>query len=256
VCLLAFAIDAHPRYPLIVAANRDEMHARPTRDAGWWPDRPDVLGGRDLEAGGSWLGVSRNGRFAAVTNYRDAIAERRGSRSRGHLVAGFLAGADAPVDYLSGIDAGAYAGFNLLVADANDVAYLSNRGAGLVDLDPGIYGLSNATLDTPWHKVTRARRALADSIDADDVSETALLRLLADRAPAPAAEVEAGDTGQETARALSAPFIVLPSFGTRCSTVVTLDRGGRVRFTERRFGPDGRPLGDSRYSFDTVSTPA
>ncbi|MEJ2127347.1 MAG: NRDE family protein, partial [Woeseiaceae bacterium] len=192
MCLVVLAFRAVEDAPLVVAANRDEFHARPTRDAGWWPDMPDVLAGRDLQAGGTWLGVHRSGRFATVTNYRDADAPRAGLESRGHLVTAFLCSGQSPLAFLRSIDVDAYAGFNLLLSDGDTLAYLSNRGGGLQELPPGIYGLSNATLDTPWEKVERSKQRLACLADEDKVNETELLRLLADRKLGPASEAESG----------------------------------------------------------------
>lgn len=250
MCLLVVAIRSHPCLPLIVAGNRDEFHARPTREAHWWPDHPDIVGGRDLQAGGTWLAMSRGGRFAAVTNFRDAQHETGKLRSRGHLITDFLTAGTAPLDYLQSIDPDRYAGFNLLVADRAGAAYLSNRGAPMRELAAGIYGLSNATLDEPWTKVTRSRSRLEALIADDAVDETSLLRLLDDRQKASAAEVETHDLPFSTAHALTAPFIVLPEYGTRCSTVLTLDHENKVRFVERRFDVHGRTTGESRFAFD------
>ena len=251
MCLLVFAVRAHPRLPLIVAGNRDEFHARPTQAAHWWPDKPDIVGGRDLQAGGTWLAVTRNGRFAAVTNHRDAHRENAGLRSRGHLITGFLDSTGAAADYVESIDGSAYAGFNLLVSDGRSAAYLSNRGGGLRELQPGIYGLSNATLDEPWTKVTRTRSGLAELIERDNVNESSLMRLLGDREKASADEVETNGLSFAMAHALTAPFIVHPEYGTRCSTVMTIDDAGKVRFLERRFLPDGRQSGESKYTFES-----
>jgi uncharacterized protein with NRDE domain len=251
MCLLVFALRAHPRLPLIVAGNRDEFHARPTQAAHWWPDKPDIVGGRDLQAGGTWLAVTRNGRFAAVTNHRDAHRESAGLRSRGHLITGFLDSTGAAADYVESIDGSAYAGFNLLVSDGRSAAYLSNRGGGLRELQPGIYGLSNATLDEPWTKVTRTRSGLAELIERDNVNESSLMRLLGDREKASADEVETNGLSFAMAHALTAPFIVHPEYGTRCSTVMTIDDAGKVRFLERRFQPDGRQSGESKYTFES-----
>lgn len=251
MCLLVFAVRPREQLPLIVAGNRDEFHARPAQAAHWWPDKPDIVGGRDLQAGGTWLAMHRNGRFAAVTNFRDAHREKAGLRSRGHLITGFLETDAGGRDYLESIDGDAYAGFNLLVSDGRTAAYLSNRGGGLRDLAPGVYGLSNATLDDPWTKVTRSRARLAELIEADDVNETSLLRLLADRDKASAAEVKTNGLSFSMAHALTAPFIVHPEFGTRCSTVMTIDGAGNVRFVERRFDPDGRQSGESRFTFES-----
>jgi uncharacterized protein with NRDE domain len=253
VCLLVIAIDAHPRLPLIVAGNRDEFHARPTQEAHWWPDHPDIVGGRDLQAGGTWLAMSRSGRFAAVTNYRDAKHETDDLRSRGHLITDFLTGEMASLDYLDSIDGSQYAGFNLLVADGTDAAYLSNRGAAMRNLAPGVYGLSNATLDDAWTKVTRSRSRLQALIADDAVDEMNLFHLLSDREKGSADEVEANDLSFSTAFALTAPFIVLPEYGTRCSTILTRDREGEVRFVERRFDEQGRTSGESGFSFESAA---
>ena len=251
MCLLVLALRTHPRLPFIVAGNRDEFHARPTQAARWWPDKRDIVGGRDLQAGGTWLAVHRNGRFAAVTNYRDAHREKAGFRSRGDLVTGFLDAHAGVVEYLKSIDNGAYAGFNLVVSDGRSAGYLSNRGAGLRELPPGIYGLSNATLDDPWSKVTRTKARLAALIDADEVNESSLLRMLDDRDKASADEVETNGLSFTMAHTLTAPFIVHPEYGTRCSTVMTIDDGGSVRFVERRFDPAGRTSGESKFAFES-----
>lgn len=251
MCLLVFALRKHPGLPLIVAGNRDEFHARPTQAAHWWPDKRDIVGGRDLQAGGTWLAMHRNGRFAAVTNYRDAHREKPGLQSRGHLITGFLDANANVVDYLESIDGGAYAGFNLLVADRRSAGYLSNRGAGMRELSPGIYGLSNATLDDPWTKVTRTKSKLAELIDADNVNETTLMRMLGDREKASADEVQTNGLSFSMAHALTAPFIVHPEYGTRCSTVLTIDDGGIVRLLERSFDASGRPGGDAKFKFES-----
>ena len=193
--------------------------------------------------------MHRNGRFAAVTNFRDAHREHAGLQSRGHLITGFLETDAGALDYLESIDGDAYAGFNLLVSDGTTAAYLSNRGGGLRELPPGVYGLSNATLDDPWTKVTRSRARLTELIEADNVNESSLLRLLADREKASANEVQTNGLSFSMAHTLTAPFIVHPEYGTRCSTVMTLDNIGTVRFVERRFEPDGRQSGESRFDF-------
>ena len=248
MCLVVLAFGVDPEYPLIVAGNRDEFHARPTRDAGWWADQPDVLGGRDLQAGGTWLGLHRSGRFATVTNYRDADKPSAKLRSRGELITGFLDGGMPPAEYLQTLDGDRYAGFNLLVADTQGLAYLSNRGGGLQELQSGIYGLSNATLDTPWEKVERSKARLRELIAANAANETELMRLLDDRKKGPASEVKSDRLPFATAHAITAPFIVMPDYGTRCSTVVRASRDGGWTFVERRFDATGKRSGESRYS--------
>ena len=174
MCLIALALGKVPGYPLVMAANRDEFHARPTQDAHWWPDKPDVLGGRDLQAGGTWLALGRNGRFATVTNFRDAQPPQPQHRSRGHLVTGFLEGELAPEAYLATIEEDAYSGFNLIVGTGTEVAYLSNREDGMRNLTPSVYGLSNALLDGPWHKVESSKQQLSEMIDDNTVNESSL----------------------------------------------------------------------------------
>lgn len=249
MCLLVIAHQLSDETPLIVAGNRDEFHARPTRNARWWSDKPNVLGGRDQQAGGTWLAVHRNGRFATVTNFRDAVPPSGKLLSRGHLVTGFLESDAAPLDYLESIDGERYAGFNLLVGDGEQLAYSSNRDGGQRLLAPGIYAVANATLDTPWSKVVRSKAALAELIEAGRANETNLLRMLGDRSKARASDVKTEGLAFERAHALTAPFIVQPDYGTRCSTIVIRERGGRVRFTEARYRPDGSSDGRDDFSF-------
>jgi uncharacterized protein with NRDE domain len=244
MCLVVLAIHRHPDYPLILAANRDEFHARPAREAHWWQDRPHVFGGRDLQAGGTWLAISRNGRFATVTNYQDAKPSTPDSRSRGYLVTDFLDGDLAPRDYLATIEQGEYSGFNLIVGTPDDVGYLSNRGDGTRALGPGLYGLSNALLDGPWYKVERTRDRLETLLDAGDISETSLMRLMGDRERAPVERVVRGNLDFERAHAISAPFIVTPDYGTRCTSVILADKDGGWRFLERRFDASGGAIGE------------
>ena len=249
MCLIVLSLGQHPDYPLVLAANRDEFHARPTKEAHWWPDKPDVLGGRDLQAGGTWLALHRNGRFATVTNYRDAQPPSPKLRSRGHLVTDFLESGLAPPAYLDTVNEDAYAGFNLIVGDAGEVAYLSNREEGSRVLGTGSYGLSNALLDGPWHKVESSKRKFTALLDSGGINETSLMRLMNDRDKAPVSEVEKGDLDFDTAHSITAPFIVMPTYGTRCTTVSLMDNDGNWRFTERRFDSAGQKTGESRFSF-------
>ena len=249
MCLIVLSLGQHPEYPLIVAANRDEFYARPTRDADWWPDNPDVVGGRDLQAGGTWFAADRNGRFATVTNFGETRRPEARKYSRGLLVTDFLDSELSPADFLQSIDGDAYAGFNLIVGDAGDVAYASNRGTGIRRLEPGTYGLSNTLLDGPWHKIRRSKSQMLNLLGEDRINESYLMRLMADRQRAPVEQVETGRFDFDTAHALTAPFIVLPNYGTRCTTILIVDREGRWHFTERRFGPGGDKTGESRFVF-------
>lgn len=255
MCLIALAHRCSKALPLIVAANRDEFHARPTQPAGWWDDRPDVLGGRDLLAGGSWLAVHRHRRFAAVTNYRDAEPRDGAKYSRGNLVTGFLESAQSPIGYLDSIDGSRYEGFNLLVWADGELAYLSSQGDAPMRLPPGVYGLANARLDSACDKVRRSKERLQRLLDDAAVSDTALLDLLADRHTGPASEVDSTRLPFAIAQATTAPFIVMPEFGTRCSTLVTVSGAGAWRFLERRFDADGSSTGETTASFGAAEGP-
>jgi len=249
MCLIVFAFKAHPDYRLILAANRDEFHARPAEAMHWWPDHPELLAGRDLQAGGTWLGISKGGRFAAVTNYREELEQSHHGRSRGELVTGFVTGLETPFSWSKDLRSGDFRGFSLLTADADEMAYVSNRGDNARRLEPGIYGLSNASLDTPWTKVLRSKEALQAVIRQGSVDAEQLFRLLGDREPAASADYAGIGLAPEMARAISAPFIATREYGTRCSTVLLTGRSGRVEVHERRFDPAGRTAGESRFEF-------
>lgn len=239
MCLIAVAWRASPRRPLVVAANRDEAHARPTAPAGWWRDAPDVLAGRDLSAGGTWLGIDRRGRFAAVTNLAPHGARVAAPRSRGALVAGFLRGRESAARYARriGQDADAYGPFNLLVADHDALWFVGTRSPAH-PLGPGVHAVSNVEPDVDWPKVTAARERLRELVDRNGI-DRALFALLAERrVPA---------NGYD-ARQVS-PFALDPVWGTRSSTIVVADAEGRVRFVERSFDPLGVPTGDVRFEF-------
>ena len=248
MCLISFAWRAHPDYRLILAANRDELHARPSSEAHWWPES-DMLAGRDLQAGGTWLAVTRSGRFATVTNYREHQRVSPGQSSRGEIVTNFAGGAAAPLQFVASVAKADYAGVSVLAADHENMCYASNRGDDPRSLEPGIYGLGNASLDTPWSKIRRTKATLKSLIEADKANPTELLRMLADRTPAPRDEIEDTDLPFTLEQALSAPFILSDTYGTRCSTTVLIGNDGRVEFFERRFAPDGSVAGESAFRF-------
>jgi len=238
MCLILIAWEKHPRWRLVAAANRDELHARPTAPAEWWgPQAPDLLAGRDLQEGGTWLGVTRAGRFAAVTNIREPQRTIPGAPSRGHLVGNFLLSRAPSLGYLAGLMplAQAFNGFNLLVMDGVTLAWLSNRAPAMRTLPPGVYGVSNHLLDTPWPKVVRGKDDLraALALDDGDALEARLFESLARRDPAPDGELPDTGVGTEVERALSSAFIATPEYGTRSSTVLLIGRDGEARMTER-----------------------
>lgn len=250
----------HPRYRLVAAANRDEFHDRPAAPLAWWTDETRVLAGRDLRAGGTWMGVARDGRFGVITNFRDMEASPGPEApSRGGLVPGYLAGPDAPGPYLERLNGSAagYAGFNLLVADAHELRYLSNRDEGVPRALPaGVYGLSNHKLDTPWPKLVRSRERLAGVLESGEPALDDLFAILADREVPDDAAV--ADTGlpREWERALSSPFVLHERYGTRCSTVLLAGHDGRTVVCERRFDAGGRLTGATRLEFDAESAAA
>lgn len=256
MCLILFAYDAHPEYPLVFAGNRDEFYGRPTARADFWDDAPHVLGGRDLKAEGTWLGVTRRGHWATVTNVRDQMPHREDAPSRGHLVADYLTKEPPPDEYLQTVAGRAdrYNGFNLLVGTPETVSYFSNRDGTPRSVEPGLHGMSNAQLDEPWPKVERGVSGLQVVLD-EDVTADAVLDVLDDRRPAPDDELPDTGVGLNTERMLSPPFIEGEKYGTRASTVLLMHRSGTVTFVERSFEV-GRPVETRRFSFELASRPA
>jgi uncharacterized protein with NRDE domain len=250
MCLLVFAWMNHPRYRLVVAANRDEFHDRPAAPLGWWTGSPGMVAGRDLRAGGTWLGVTRSGRFGAVTNVRGVetppVAE---APSRGGLVPDYLAGDSTPGSFLEKLHDAAttFAGFNLLAGDRESLHYFSNRDStGPRRLEPGSYGLGNHALDTPWPRLLRARERFEDALAADQPGVDELFGLLADREPASVATMRGSGLPADLERAMSAPFVLHERYGTRCSTVLLAGHDGRTVAAERRYDDAGNLTGATR----------
>lgn len=258
MCLLVIAWASHAHFPLIAAANRDEFHERPSAALGRWPEPPHLIGGRDLRAGGAWLALDRSRRFGVVTNYRDLQRPAPGAPSRGELIPQYLGKTCGAGEFLAELEprANQYSGFNLLLADERELWYASNRAHPFArPLPPGIYGLSNHLLDTPWPKLARVRQAfeswlgtLAGS-EAPPRAADALLGMLEDRSPAGADEA-LPETGlpHEWERVLSSPFVLHPEYGTRCSTVVLIERDGALLVRERRFEPSGVASGETEIA--------
>jgi uncharacterized protein with NRDE domain len=250
MCLIFVAWRVHPGYPLVVAANRDEFLARPTTSAGFWSEAPDILAGRDLEAGGTWMGITRSGRFAALTNYRDPAQMRSGAPSRGSLVSGFLAGHASPEAYLDQIAPIAHQcnGYNLLVGDGESLWWSSNVSGMSRALSPGVYGVSNHLLDTPWPKVGAGKTALNRALDALP-DENGLFELLRDDSLHPDEHLPQTGVPLDWERLLSAAFVKSPTYGTRSSTVFIRDAGGRIVFDEQTWLP-GAAIGPrQRFGF-------
>jgi uncharacterized protein with NRDE domain len=244
MCLILIAWRAREDLPLAVAANRDEWRDRPTEAARWWPEHPRLLAGRDLRAGGTWMGVTREGRFAAVTNFRDPSERRSTARSRGTLVTEFLLGSATPLDFLAAValHAAEYNGFNLIAGDGRSLWCYGSRDGPPREIEPGIHGLSNHVLDEPWPKVVRGREAMRLALEDSDPAP-ALFRFLSDEMPAHDAELPGTGVGLEWERRLSSALITGADYGTRASTVLTASRSGTLRFEERTRGPGGEVTG-------------
>ena len=284
MCLLVLAWRVHTRYRLVVAANRDEFHARAAAPLAKWPPPTELLAGRDLRSLGTWLGIDRARRFGVVTNFRELQPPRTGAPSRGDLIPGFLGAqggqpAERAREFLAGLAprAAAWSGFNLLLADADALWYASNRTTPFArELGPGVYGLANESLDTPWPKLQRVRAGFErwlrppHEIAPDTTAERTpiskmrnfagtpgegspgnmegLFKLLADRTPAQdPTPAHSGALPREWVRALSAPFVLHPEYGTRCSTVLLLEGDGQLQLTERRFDPAGKLSGETAF---------
>jgi uncharacterized protein with NRDE domain len=250
VCLLVMAYRVHPIYQLIVAANRDEFFRRATAAAGFWRDSPDVLAGRDLEQGGTWMGVTRTGRFAALTNVRDPKAIRSSATSRGLIVSDFLTSNAAPAPFLDElkVSGSQYNGFNLIVGDGDGLHYFNSVTVHSEALSPGIYGLSNDRLDTPWPKVTRSKAALETALGKHgEQLEADLFAVLSNRARADDAVLPDTGVGLEKERWLSPVFISGMDYGTRCSTVM-MARANQTQFAERSFNGNGEAIETRRFT--------
>lgn len=257
MCLLLIAWKTHPRYRLILAGNRDEFHDRAAAPLNWWQDDPRILAGRDLKAGGTWLGVARSGRFGVVTNYRDLQAPIEGAPSRGNLVPRFLTGATSPKEFLDDLRGAAmrYSGFNLLVGGSRALYYFSNRGPKATALAPGVYGLSNHLLNTPWPKLTRTRDKFSKALTEAEVTPESLFSILADREQADASALPSTGLPNDWERVVSSPFIVNERYGTRCSSVLLVERTGRTTLHERRFDASAVQSGTSRFEFTSTEVP-
>jgi uncharacterized protein with NRDE domain len=238
MCLILLAYDVHPEYRLVLAANRDEFYERSTLPMAFWEDHPDILAGRDLKGGGTWLGVSRSGRFSAITNYRESGGPKPDAPSRGHLVSGFLSGNNPPQTYLEAVSAvgQTYSGFNLIVGDALGLYYYSNRGPGIHRLEPGWYGLSNHLLNTPWPKVEKGIALLKSAVlDSDPVNMDSVFHLLKNGEVPPDDRLPDTGVGMEWERILSPMFIQSPGYGTRSSSVILIDRNEKTWVAEQTF---------------------
>ncbi len=260
MCLIVFAWKVHPRFPLVLATNRDEFHERRSAPLAYWEGMTDVLGGRDMEKGGSWLATNIDGRWAAVTNFRDGSPPAATSLSRGDLVRDYVTSGQTSKDYAAAVakSIAKFPGCNLLIAGPDGLYYVSNRHESgqrsrTAEVAPGIHGVSNHLLDTPWPKVERCKQRLQTLLDSDGNTITrSLFELLADRNVAGDSDLPSTGISVERERVLSAPFIVADKYGTRASTVVLMDNEGTVQMHERGFGIGGAELGHRSFSFNTA----
>ncbi len=251
MCLLSFCWKQHPRYKLVLIANRDEFYARPTKEMYYWEDHPSVLAGRDLEAGGTWMGTNQKGFFTALTNFRDPQNIKKEAPSRGQLTADFLINSPDPRAYLEElkIRAAEYNGFNLLVGTADELYYYSNYAPEIQALRPGLYGLSNHLLDTPWYKVEKLKAAFKEAIQVDDPAHEELLSILHNPTVAPDEQIQQTGLSQDQERMLSSLFIKSKSYGTHSSSILKIDYQNRVWVHERRYSPPATQTQDRHFTW-------
>ena len=251
MCLIVFANNVHPNYKLIFAANRDEFYNRPSEQAEYWNDHPNLLAGKDLQAGGTWLGITKEGRFSAITNFRDLKNHRNDAPSRGNLTLNFLINEETPEAYFKKLKPtlNDFNGFNLLFGTVDELYYFSNKSNGLQKIKPGIHGISNAILDTPWPKVEKSKRQLQNLIRREDIHPWKVLNILDDTSPAKDVELPDTGVGLELERILSPIFIKSEKYGTRSSTVVMVDKNNKVSFVEKTYFANTGRFSNKEFNF-------
>lgn len=256
MCLVFISINSHPQYKVIVAANRDEFYERKTAPAAFWKDQPEIVGGRDQEAAGTWMAMNTSGKISLVTNYRDPAHINPKAPSRGKLVSDFLSGNKTAEQYLHELEpiANQYNGFNLLVGNLDEWWYLSNYKTGIQKLEPGIYGLSNHLLDTAWPKVVRGKQNFLRVLEYDVLPEE-LFKMLYDEQRAEDQALPNTGIGLERERALSSMFIKTKGYGTRCSTVLLIDKEDRVQYYERTYNVETFEYCTRGYRFNITTSP-
>lgn len=254
MCLIFLALNHHPHYPLIIAANRDEFYSRQTASADFWKDHPTILGGRDLEAKGTWMAMTTTGRISMITNYRDPKNIDPKAPSRGQLVADFLNSEQTASEYLKQVESkGAlYNGFNLIVGNVESLYYYSNYRMGIEQIPMGIHGLSNHLLDTPWPKVSKGKEQFQRILQNSELDAEVLFQLLKNEEKAPDALLPETGIGLERERALSSMFIKTNGYGTRCSTQILVNQRKEVSFTERVYNLQTFEHTDRSYKFQII----
>jgi uncharacterized protein with NRDE domain len=258
MCLIFLALKKHRDYKMVIAANRDEFYNRRTAAADHWPDHPDLIGGRDLEAGGTWLGMTLGGKISMITNYRDPKNINPSAPSRGQLVSDFLIEDVDAEKYIRDIQprANVYNGFNLIVGNTEELFYLSNYGKGIQHLSAGLFGLSNHLLETPWPKIVRGKAKMEKLLsDPSPLLPARLFEVLYDDVFAEDTMLPDTGVGLERERVLSSMFIKSPGYGTRCSTVILVDHQNKVSFTERVFDLKTFEFSEKRFDFEIKKDP-
>lgn len=255
MCLIFISIKQHPTYKLILAANRDEFYARKTAAAHFWEDHPHIVGGRDLEASGTWLGMTKSGKISMLTNYRDVANLKSVAPSRGQLVSDYLVKQTTPDQYLKNIEPAGqqYNGFNLVVGSVDELWYYSNYREGISQLTPGFYGLSNHLLETPWPKVTRGKEKLAPILNQSTIQPDQLFEILLDDQRADDNRLPQTGLPLDRERALSSMFIKTENYGSRCSTVILVDHNNQVHFTERVYNTETFQFTTQSFQFTTAA---
>lgn len=258
MCLAIIALNTRPDWPLIVIANRDELHSRPTLPASPWTDAANILGGRDLTAGGTWLGMTTQGRIALLTNYREPGQNNPQAPSRGKLTDVFLRSDMSAMTFAQELErsASAYNGFNLLLLDASGLWYCSNRsGISAQAVKAGVVGISNASLNTPWPKLTRTKQAvseyLASNANSSSLAPERFFEIMQDTRSASIQELPDTGIGPEREKLLGSPFIKNDRYGTRCTTLIMQRSDGMAMFFEIRFDSSGSKSGESLWTIDT-----
>lgn len=251
MCLLLISHNTNPEFPFIVAANRDEFYSRPTEKAGFWKEYTGLLAGKDIEAGGTWLGITKSGRFAGITNYRDMRRIKENAPTRGLLTLNFLVSGIPASQYGENLKkkAAEYNGYNLLFSDKENLFYFSNQTGELSRLDPGIYGLSNHLLDTPWPKVVQSKNAFIDAVSKDKVIPEDLFNILSDDREAPDDQLPETGLSRELEKTVSPIFIKSDRYGTRSSTVILINSMNEVLFIEKSLDIGTGKWVESNFSF-------
>lgn len=255
MCLVFLSLNDHPNYKLIVATNRDEFYTRRTLQAQYWYDQPNILGGKDLLSLGTWMAMTTAGKIAMVTNYRDLTNIKKDAPSRGLLVSDYLKSDESPVPYMDKVSANGslYNGFNLIAGNQNELYYYSNYANGVVPIAPGVHGLSNHLLNTPWPKVRNGLEGFREILKSPVIDPENLFEFLFDDKPAPDKDLPNTGVGLERERMLSSMFIKSPDYGSRCSTVLLVNRSDHAIFHERTYDLADYSYVTQRFSFPLVN---